>query len=186
MTGFNRHDRQRGAVLITALVLLLVLTLLGLSAIQTTTLEERMAGNYRSGTAAFEAAESALREGESTVGGFTTRPLPKSDGATGVWVLDSPDPDASKSEAWWREASASWWGSTNNIGSYTKSLEFVSGKQVDPPHYLIEEVGLIKDSLNVGQSKDENGRYFYQITARGTGVNQNSISLLRSVYARRY
>ena len=63
---------QAGAVLIVSLVLLLVLTILGVSGVQNTTMEERMAGNYRDRFSAFQAAEAALRVGERAVGVYTT------------------------------------------------------------------------------------------------------------------
>ena len=57
-------SRQRGVVLVTGLIFLVILTLLGVTAMQTTILEERMAGNLRDENLAFQAAEAALREGE--------------------------------------------------------------------------------------------------------------------------
>jgi type IV pilus assembly protein PilX len=51
---------QRGTVLVVALILLLVLTLLGISAMNTTSLEERMAANTQELNRAFHAAESGL------------------------------------------------------------------------------------------------------------------------------
>ena len=66
MRNLNHYQirSQRGAVLIVALVLLLVLTILGTAGIQDTAMEERMAGNFRDHSAAMQAAESALRAGE--------------------------------------------------------------------------------------------------------------------------
>lgn len=45
--------------------MLLLLTIIGVTAIQTTSLEEKMAGNMRDQNLAFQAAESALRVGET-------------------------------------------------------------------------------------------------------------------------
>ena len=59
--------KQNGITLIVGLILLLVMTMLGLTAIQVTTQQERMAGNLRDRNIAFQAAESALREGESAL-----------------------------------------------------------------------------------------------------------------------
>jgi type IV pilus assembly protein PilX len=56
-------SRQRGAALVVALILLLVLTLLGVAALRTTTLEERMAANSQERNRAFHAAESGLTQG---------------------------------------------------------------------------------------------------------------------------
>lgn len=54
------HSRQEGAALITALVLLIVLTMLGLSSMSTNTMEERMAANSQEMNRAFQAAESGV------------------------------------------------------------------------------------------------------------------------------
>jgi type IV pilus assembly protein PilX len=52
--------RQCGAVLVTALLLLLVLTVLGVAGLVTATLELRMAGNVQQHERAFAAAEHAI------------------------------------------------------------------------------------------------------------------------------
>lgn len=58
----NGLKHQQGAALIFALVFLLMLTLIGVTASKVTGLEERMAGNTRERDLAFEAAEAALRD----------------------------------------------------------------------------------------------------------------------------
>jgi len=67
--------KQQGVVLVTALVFLVILTLLGISSMSTNTLEERMAANVQDINRAFQAAESgvnvALTDGTSFSG--TTR-----------------------------------------------------------------------------------------------------------------
>ncbi|MGE0386734.1 MAG: PilX N-terminal domain-containing pilus assembly protein [Gammaproteobacteria bacterium] len=55
-----RRGRQNGTVLVVAMVLLVVLTLLGVSAMNTTSLQERMAGNTQELGRAFQTAESGL------------------------------------------------------------------------------------------------------------------------------
>ncbi|KTT04981.1 hypothetical protein SB14R_20885 [Pseudomonas oryzihabitans] len=55
---------QRGAILIVTLVMLLLLTLLALGSMRGTTLEERMAGNLRDESQAFQASEMAQRAAE--------------------------------------------------------------------------------------------------------------------------
>lgn len=64
-------NRQRGTVLVVALVLLLVLTLLGVTAMNTTTLEERMAFNSQEINRAFQAAETGLDAGFANPGAFS-------------------------------------------------------------------------------------------------------------------
>jgi len=58
---------QRGAALAFSLILLLILTVLGASSVQSTLLDEKMAANYRDRDAAFQAAEAALRSAENLI-----------------------------------------------------------------------------------------------------------------------
>ena len=53
---------EKGVILVTALIFLLILTILGVSSMSGTVLEERMAGNQADRNMAFQAAESALRD----------------------------------------------------------------------------------------------------------------------------
>ena len=57
--------RQRGAVLAIALILLVVVTLLGLSNIKTVGQQEKMAAHSNDRSLAYQFAEAALREGEA-------------------------------------------------------------------------------------------------------------------------
>jgi len=55
-------QRQRGIALVVALIFLLMLTILGVSAMNTSALEGRMAGNTQENNRAFQGAESALEK----------------------------------------------------------------------------------------------------------------------------
>ena len=68
----NPHNpsKQQGAALAVSLIILLLMTLIAVTGMQTTTLEEKMAGNSRDRNLAFQAAESALRQGETWLEGF--------------------------------------------------------------------------------------------------------------------
>ncbi|WP_417447431.1 MULTISPECIES: pilus assembly PilX family protein [Gammaproteobacteria] len=65
--SFGYSQQQRGAVLLVALIMLLLLTVLGAAAMRDTNLQERMAGNMRDQSLAFQAAEAALRFAEQEV-----------------------------------------------------------------------------------------------------------------------
>lgn len=58
-------QHQKGAVLVVSLLILLVMTVLGIAAMGTTTLQERMAYNNRQQQVAFQSAEAALRSAEN-------------------------------------------------------------------------------------------------------------------------
>jgi type IV pilus assembly protein PilX len=59
MTEFKVIHRERGAVLIVSLVVLLVLTLIGVAGMKTSVMQERMAVNAQNSNRTFQAAESS-------------------------------------------------------------------------------------------------------------------------------
>ena len=60
-------QKSQGSVLLVTLVLLLIMTVAGVTAIRMTSLEEKMSGNYLNQQMAFRAAESALIEAENHI-----------------------------------------------------------------------------------------------------------------------
>ncbi|MGV6397566.1 pilus assembly PilX family protein [Pseudomonas caspiana] len=58
---------QKGMVLVVSLIFLLLLTLLGVSAMQNATMQEKMAGSVMVRNQSFQFAEAALRLGESAI-----------------------------------------------------------------------------------------------------------------------
>jgi len=65
LTASQTAVRQKGAVLVVGLLILLVMTVLGVAAMSSTTLQERMANNNRQQQVAFQATEVALRAAET-------------------------------------------------------------------------------------------------------------------------
>lgn len=61
MNYLNRK-RQSGAVLIVAMIILVILTLLGVTTMNTTSLQERIASNTQEQVHAFQAAETGLNQ----------------------------------------------------------------------------------------------------------------------------
>ncbi len=58
---------QDGMVLLVALVMLLLITMIGVSSMQNATLQEKMAGSVQTRNTTFQNAEAALRAGENAV-----------------------------------------------------------------------------------------------------------------------
>ncbi len=91
----NMQKKQSGAALVIGLVLLLVLTLLAVSGMNTATLEVQMAGNSQFAENAFQAAETGI-DRALAIGGFNTAlpiivplaPLPSGDMLTTVTTFD--------------------------------------------------------------------------------------------------
>lgn len=74
---------KNGVALVIALIMLLILTFIGISAISTTTFETNIAGNERVGTAAFYASEAIFQVGLKQLDDpdFTirTKPIPRTE-----------------------------------------------------------------------------------------------------------
>lgn len=170
--------RQQGVVLIVSLVLLLVLTVLGIAAIQSTSLEERMAGNQRAHQLAFEAAEAALRQGEQALNGLAS--LPPFDGSVLGYYPNSTDASGNP-----LTAGADWqnWNWTKSI-AYTGALG-IGGNTGATASYYIE---VYKYAPGAGQSLDASapvaGQQLYAITARGVSPDGKSVVILQSTYKR--
>ncbi len=94
--------RQSGATLIVVLILLLIVTLLGLATLRGTIMEERMTANLTDRSLAFQAAESALREGEALA---QTRPTIPSSGCAGGVCSTPVATDADR----WSSSSFNGW-----------------------------------------------------------------------------
>jgi type IV pilus assembly protein PilX len=67
-----KQKQQHGVVMIVALLFLVLFTIIGVAAMRSTSLEEKMAGASKDRTLAFESAEAALFDAESWVGARTT------------------------------------------------------------------------------------------------------------------
>ncbi|MBJ2349936.1 MULTISPECIES: pilus assembly PilX family protein [Pseudomonas] len=67
MISIGHRHGQRGMALLVSLVFLLLLTLIGLSSMQSATLQEKMTSSVMQRNQSFQLAEAALRVGESAV-----------------------------------------------------------------------------------------------------------------------
>lgn len=67
----NFPGKQSGTALVMSMVVLVILTILGLSAMRVSVMETRMAGNIQDSTIAFQAAESGLAKALNTGGSFS-------------------------------------------------------------------------------------------------------------------
>ena len=207
----TRPMRQRGAVLIIGLIFLLVITLIGITAMQRTTLDTKITGNYRSYTIAFEGTESALSGGESRLRLANTRPRIGNNQNTvnlTIWSLGNPFNNCTGNNqvnaAWWFSCPFSWWQDQVNASPSTAyafpNPLFTLGGNQSQPMYLIEQLSDFQnvgvgpkgkpDFLNWESYEDSPGQKdYYRITARGSTGQQNSQSsdaMLQSVFSWRY
>ena len=169
------HARQRGVALIISLIFLLLLTLIAVSAMQGTILQERMAGNTRNQMLAFQAAEAALSAGETQL---AASGLPS---GAGYYMNPAALPSATytSSQDWVNTFS---WSSTT-AATYTGSLNGVAA----PPQFVVERLTSTPPSCKAPCSNNTQattGSGYYRITARGVGGTTNAVAVLQEVYAR--
>lgn len=164
--------REQGAILVTSLLLLLVLTIIGISVMQMTRMEERMSGNTRDISTAFQGAEAALRGGEAQVLTFVSRPSLCATAGTPCASAFSKTalPNVGEQDGDWWKASANTF-SDPNIGE-----DFI-----EKPQFIIEQVAFVRNSPDVD---DLTGRDFYQISAHSTGGSGKSEVIVQSTFAR--
>lgn len=181
-------QRQRGAILVFALVFLAVLTMMGVSGMESTTLEERMSANMVDNETAFNAAESALQAGEAWLILQNTQPITSSDGSTTVWAEDSMDPTPlgagnDDGKYWWDHSNmnANWW--TNN-GLAPANVPGVAVQ----PRYLIEEYKTVDtgQSIAIGGGETTTPRIFHRITARGWGIANTTRAMVQATFVQTY
>lgn len=165
--------QERGAVLIVSLLILLVLTVLGVTSMQTTLLEEKMAGNLHNRNLAFEAAENALDAGEAYVEGLVT--TGGFDGTGGLYGADDSAPDHFNS--------ATWSASNSRAGG---SIPGTAG----PPRYVIkifttvENQGGALNQKSYGGSAPASDVTMFRITARGVGGTDTARVYLQTQYGK--
>jgi type IV pilus assembly protein PilX len=169
-------NAQSGAALIVSLLVLTVVTVIGVSGMQATSLEERMAGNMRDRNLAFEAAEAALQAGEDSLNPAATLPSFNSSGDNGFYSTGaSPD--------WYAV-----WTDTTKVSTYSS---VTLAKVHSSPAFIIEQLAFVSGgggggSLEGGVPPPAAGapNTWYRVTARGTGGTDNSEVILQSVYRR--
>lgn len=169
-----RRHTQRGAVLIVSMLLLMIMTLIGVTAMRSTSLEEKMVGNTRDLQLAFNAAEGALRKSEELL--------------RVVNLPDFLDYDGTNTGGYYNADSTIWtkisWkvvdGEIVDCGS--SSLGGDLGVSAQPTCYL-EELPAVKAGadLEAGTALTQN---MYRITARAQGGTTTSEVILQETFRR--
>jgi type IV pilus assembly protein PilX len=186
MKALRTHGRQDGAALIVALILLVVMMLLSLSGVRTVAMGERMTANAYDRTLAFQAAESALRAGETKAQEQADAVPPNKDfTAAGIYsdadsacatspcangLCSQPDKDCTDR---WRDSTFTGWVNASGLGLTTLVTT--------PPQYFVEYLGANYpcDVENPGSGALCKR---FRITARSNAADR-SLILLQSIYA---
>jgi type IV pilus assembly protein PilX len=173
---------QAGVILVVGMIVLLVMTLIGLSAARSTLLEERMSGSHTDHNVAFQAAEAALRAGEQSL---CAPALPDFNDTGGRFrAREYVDPSQ---PPYWKE----WQGGSESSRWAGNAIAYDGFSTAPAPlnqasaRYYIEEFPLISgpgESLAADTPVDE--LRFYRVTARGVGISETTSAILQSTYKR--
>ena len=168
----SAHDRagasgQKGIALVVALILLVVITLVGFTAVRGTLMQQKMAANLYDRQIAFQSAEAALRAAAQRIAN-NPGDIARNCQAGGVVCPANPFNDANLDGSKIITVEA---GAAN--GQYTAS-ELAAGQ----PQYVIENMGNWEDpNSSTGYDQSANAHHygaqglstsvvFYRITAR--------------------
>jgi type IV pilus assembly protein PilX len=153
-----RH--QRGATLLVALIFIVIMAMIGVTAANVSTLQERMAGNTRDRDLALQAAEAALKDAELRLADATFR------GDAVAFVATNPNNDA-----FWDRCFA---GTAAPCAiKYTPSNPLPTtgdGALAAQPQFIVER----KPDIGTTQ--------IYRVTARGVGGTRDAVVILQAEF----
>ena len=171
--------KQLGVALIMSLVFLTLLTILGLTSMSTTILQEKMAANMKDKNLAFQAAETGLRTAEQWVNVQLSKPVFPNN-ASGLYLPSTTAVPIWDSLDWTATANLVVYPNTPS-GSGVGSLATVGTL----PKYIIEDMGEEQDgSLVLPKDYKGVGKTVLRITARGTGGTDSAQVMVQSTFAR--
>lgn len=170
----SRPQQQHGMVLVLALIILMAMTIISVSSMTTSSLEERMAGNLKDREVAFQAAEAALRYGEKLVDNGIS---------TGAFNLTCDSgycqhdlQDAKSYPVYWQDSGLDVWNDSN------KHITFAVTGTAEDAKIIIEYMGV--QIQNLSDEAQPTDPPIYRITALGYGTTANSRVMLQSSYLR--
>lgn len=174
-----RHTKQQGMALIVGLIVLLLLTLIGITAMNSTILQDRMSANASDRSAAFQAAVAAARSGEERV---RNAQLPSASVDTchpagGFYQVVACD-----GVQWKRD-----WRGGGGVYDYDLKLEEEKPRldQIQA-RYIIEQLPPDTDgqggSLVIGGNETDRRRPVYRITANATYADGSAQVTVQTTY----
>lgn len=190
--------RQQGAVLFVALVFLLLVTLLALTAIGTSVLQERMTGGMRNRQLSLMGSESALRGTEAMLWSASFagyQPFPPCYGGEGqgTCIYRPGVTGALEADVQQFRTSRTWVDKLSGAPSYGAEVTGLTGDAETAalavqPQVLVEELGAnvppgAGRQSGVIDPEARTAAVFYRITARSQGGSAATISVTESVFS---
>jgi type IV pilus assembly protein PilX len=173
------RTQQQGVALVVSLIILVSLTMLGLTAIQRTTADLAMAGNQRETGLMFAAAEVGLVSAEGFIGTSTTNG-DFNNVNLGLYTVLADDPTYYGPDYF---DGGTW---TSNAQSAATSLD-----AYEQPRYMIEYLGdraqnalALVNFGGYGTQRTGDIVSIYRSTSRGVGLTGNSYRYVQSYFGK--
>lgn len=172
-------SRQRGMVLAIVLILLLVMTIIGLTAAQSTALQERMSGNQRDRNIAFQSAEYTLRLAQADMLAAQWTNFLQDTG--GLYTYDPTALNPLYQTVNWNSPSSvlTVGGSQTGAGPLLSDVP-----ATNQPEFIIEQMPPVAaPGGNLSQMQYSNGVppvQVYQVYTRATGGDTNAQVMLQA------
>jgi len=195
MSNINYSGKQQGAALAVSLIILTLMTVIGVTAVKSSVIENRIATNMYDKQMSFEAAEAALRDAEAWLKAQESSPDTAMDrdgtSTVTVWVKgfptnthdgveeDKPMLKFSDDSIW--EAYGENYGDANGLSASEK----MPGLSAEP-QFIVEQFTFIPDDMSAETLAAGRGEFYYRITARARGGSSTSETLLQTIYRMRY
>ena len=171
------YRNQSGMVLVVSLIVLISLTILGVTSMQVTRTEISMAGNQRESGITFNAAEAGLRAAESFVATSVSKSDFENKTAVGLYGKDAEDPDYSHSASWMA------------VQPSLLTLPHVASQPVFIVRYLGDRSTNEVAAVNIGgygSSQPGITVSNFRITARGEGQTAKAYRYVQSYYGKEF
>ena len=165
---------DRGSVLVIGMLTLVLLSLIGVSATQTSRIEVEISGNDKAHKEAFFAAELGLTSGENTLEGLPTR-LAFNETTTVGHYGEGMAPG-------WKVRQ---WNTTDSIAVSPTEVPSGLARVAATPRYMLEQRSFRRDSLTTGIGVPT-GVYLFNVASYGTDSSGSGEVMLQTVYAKRY
>lgn len=176
-----KAHRQRGAILVFGLVLLLAITVLGSTGIQNVMLEEKMNANQLNQQLAFHGADTALLECENFIRSNSIITLTN---AATIAELNDYDTNSGR---WWSD-DAFWGDKTQSAADLQKSNTNPSGLSSSPACVteFIDSAGSSQnwDTQIAGTGFDATEQLYYRVTSFSSGASAKSESVLETIFVK--
>jgi len=169
--------RQAGAALLVALVMLILITLIGISAARMQTMEARMASNLQNRNLAMQSAESSLRTAEDGLAQANYNGFGSNTAGQYTYVPTSGNPPwylgGTVGSTFWTTSSDLATGPTETLDSSQASV-FIIEKL--PP------VAVQGGSVSTAQYGNDPRAVVYRVTSQATGGDTTAPITLQSIY----